>query len=146
MGDTFSRDFRARWSDMDFNQHMSNAAFLGCAEQTRTEYLDSRGWTMARFTKERLGPVVLEDRLTYQREIRMLEPFSVDLSLAAATPDARRIRIRNRFTTPQGQLCATIDSVVLWFDLRSRKPAPPGDELRDAWLTLVRSDDFEAWP
>lgn len=34
--------------------------------------------------------------------------------------------------------------VVLWFDLRSRKPAPPG-ELRDAWLTLVRTDDFEAW-
>jgi acyl-CoA thioesterase FadM len=36
----FIEKFRARWADMDFNQHMRNAAYLGCAEETRVRYLD----------------------------------------------------------------------------------------------------------
>ena len=53
---------------MDWNQHMRNAAFPGCAEETRMRYLDSRGWTMAGFEQRRTGPVVVEDRISYRRE------------------------------------------------------------------------------
>jgi acyl-CoA thioesterase FadM len=36
MTEPFVLDYRARWSDMDWNQHMANAAFLGCAEDFTT--------------------------------------------------------------------------------------------------------------
>jgi acyl-CoA thioester hydrolase len=146
MGEPYVERFRARWADMDFNQHMRNAAFLGCSEDTRMRFLESHGWSMAEFQKRRLGPVVLEDRLVYKKELRLLEPFRVDLAVAAITEDGRRMKVRNRFFRDADDvLCAVVDSVVLWFDLAERKPVAPPPELRAVWLDMVRTDDFEKW-
>src|SRR5512137_921099 len=126
MSQPFVQAYRAAWFDMDFNQHMRNAAFLGYAEETRMRYLDSGGWTMAEFTRRRIGPVVLEDRLTYRRELRMLEPFEVDLALAAASSDLGKLRLRNRFVhVASGEACATVESLVIWVDLDARRRVPP---------------------
>jgi acyl-CoA thioester hydrolase len=142
----FSHPFRARWVDMDFNQHMRNAAFLGCAEETRMLFMESHGWTMKDFESRQLGPVVLEDKLTYKKELRLLEAFRVDVQLAAGTEDLARIKVRNRFFRASDEaLCATVDSVVLWFDLKSRKPIAPPDQLATCWRSVTRSEDFEAW-
>jgi acyl-CoA thioester hydrolase len=142
----FFQEFRARWSDMDFNQHMRNAAFLGCSEETRMRFMDANGWSMEEFTRRRLGPVVLEDRLIYKQEIRLLERFEVDLAIAAATEDVRRMRVRNRFLrSADGTLCATVESVVMWFDLDARKTVSPPPELRALWLVVPRTDDFVSW-
>jgi acyl-CoA thioester hydrolase len=143
MAEPFIQEYRARWSDMDWNQHMRNAAFLGCAEETRMRFLDARGWSMAEFERRRIGPVVVEDRITYRRELRLLEPFRVDLWLAGCAPDLRTMRVRNRFQrTEDGELCATVDSVVLWFDLAARRRVAPPEELAALWLSLPRTDDF----
>ena len=139
----FVEHFFARWADMDFNQHMRNAAFLGCSEDTRMRFLAANGFPMSEFERRRLGPVVLEDRLVYKREIRLLEGFSVDLQLAAITADARRMIVRNRFLRDSdGMLCATVDSTVLWFDLDARKPVAPPDALVALWRGLPRAEDF----
>lgn len=140
-----TEEFRARWPDMDFMQHMRNAAYLGCAEDTRMRYLDASGWSMSQFQERRLGPVVVEDKLTYKKELRLLERFSCSLWLAAATPDARRVRLRNTFAREDGAPCAVVDSVILWFDIAARKPVVPPDALRDVMLKLDHTDDFEVW-
>jgi len=146
MSEPFVEHYRARWADMDFNQHMRNAAFLGCAEETRMRYLDRHGFTMAEFARRQIGPVVLEDKLSYRRELGLLESFKVDLTLAATTEDARRMKVRNRFFRARDEeLCAVVESVVLWFDLKARKPIVPPDDLKNLWLALARSDDFELW-
>jgi acyl-CoA thioester hydrolase len=143
VSEPFIEKFRARWTDMDFNQHMRNAAYLGCAEETRVRFLDAHGWSMAEFTKRRLGPVVVEDRLTYRKELTLLEPFSVALWLAGSTADGRKMAARNVMTRDSdGALCATVDSFVLWFDLEQRKPVVPPRELLALWLKLPRTDDY----
>ncbi|MEW5848586.1 MAG: thioesterase family protein [Myxococcota bacterium] len=142
---THVEQYRARWADMDFNQHMRNAAFLGVAEETRMRFLEAHGFGMAEFQKRQLGPVVLEDKLTYKQELKLLEPFSVDLALAAITSDARRMKVRNRVMKADGSLAAVVDSVVLWFDLVARKPVTPPPELVRLWQELDRTSDFEAW-
>jgi acyl-CoA thioester hydrolase len=143
MPEAFVQDYRARWADMDFNQHMRNAAYLAWSEETRMRFLDAHGWSMTEFMRRRLGPVVVEDRLTYRTELRLLEPFQVDLVLAAISDDARKMRVRNHFRkTADGTLCAEVESVVLWFDLSARKPVAPPPELRDLWLSVVRTTDF----
>jgi acyl-CoA thioester hydrolase len=143
VSEPFVEQFRARWTDMDFNQHMRNAAYLGCAEETRVRFLDAHGWSMAEFMKRRLGPVVVEDRLTYRKELTLLEPFSVALWLAGSTADGRKMAARNVFTrASDGALCASVDSVVLWFDLEQRKPVVPPPELLALWMKLPRTDDY----
>ena len=145
MTERFVESYRARWADMDFNQHMRNAAFLGCSEETRMRFLDANGWTMQRFAKEKIGPVVVEDKLTYKSELSLLERFTVDIAVAAITDDGRRMKVRNTFCKEDGALAAVVESVVLWFDLAARKPTPPPPALRDVWLGCARTDDFVSW-
>ncbi|HMK73990.1 MAG TPA: thioesterase family protein [Myxococcaceae bacterium] len=133
----------ARWPDMDFNQHMRNAAYLGASEDCRMRFLAERGFTIDELRKRMLGPVVVEDRLVYKKELRLLEPFRVELALAAITVDGRRMKVRNTFLRESDDaLVAVVESVVLWFDLTARKPVAPPEDLRAAWLALARADDF----
>ncbi len=146
MNEPYVEEFRARWADIDYNQHMRNAAYLGCSEECRVRFLEKQGWTMDKFMKHRIGPVVLEEHLIYKKELKPQEAFRVDLSLAGMTSDGRRFKIRNRFFRAQdGALCAVVDSVALWFDLSTRKPLNPvTPDLRDIWLSLPRTEDFQA--
>ena len=140
----FVQEYRARWVDMDFNQHMRNAAFLGCAEETRIRFLDAHDFTAGELARRQIGPVVLEDRLIYRRELRLLERFRVDLAIAAITADARKMRVRNRFfLAADGTEVAAVDSFVLWFDIAARKAITPPGDLASLWLALARTDDFE---
>ena len=128
---------------MDFNQHMRNAAYLGVAEETRLRFLESGGWTMTELYRRRLGPVVVEDVLTYRKELQLLEPFRVDMATAAISADARKMKVRNRFfRTSDGALCATVESIILWFDLEARRTIVPPPELAQLWLSLARTEDF----
>ena len=132
---------------MDFNQHMRNAAYLGVAEETRLRFLEQGGFPMAELYRRRLGPVVVEDVLTYRKELRLLEPFRVDLAIAAISPDARKMKVRNRFfRSSDGVLCATVETLVLWFDLEARRTVVPPSDLGQLWLGLARTDDFVMIP
>src|SRR5262249_38955591 len=97
MAEPYVQEYRARWADMDFNQHMRNAAYLGVAEETRMRFMEANGWPMPEFARRKLGPVVVEDRIIYRKELGLLEAFRVDLMLAATSDDGRKFRVRNRF-------------------------------------------------
>jgi acyl-CoA thioester hydrolase len=141
---SFAIQLFARWPDMDFNQHMRNAAYLGASEDCRMRFLAEHGFTMEEFRKRKIGPVVLEDRLVYKKELQLLEGFRVDLALAAITRDGRRMRVRNSFYREQDSaLVAVVESVVMWLDLAARKPIAPPEQLKAAWFALARTSDFE---
>ncbi len=145
MTEPFSHEYQAQWADMDFNQHMANSAFLDYAGNTRTLFSSARGFSVSTWAERQFGPVVLEDRLVYKREIRLLEFFTVDVQLAGATADMRRFKIRNRFIKDGGTLCASVDSIGLWLGFVARKPPLPPADPRAAWLSLERTEDFEDW-
>ena len=132
---------------MDFNQHMRNGAYLGTAEETRLRFLESGGWPMSELYRRRLGPVVVEDVLTYKHELRLLEPFRVDMAISAISPDARKMKVRNRFLrSSDGALCATVETLILWFDLEARRTIVPPPEMGQLWLGLARTEDFALFP
>jgi acyl-CoA thioesterase FadM len=140
----FAIQLFSRWSDMDFNQHMRNAAYLGASEDCRMRFLAERGFAAAELARRRIGPVVLEDRLVYKKELALLEGFRVELVMAALTRDARRMKLRNTFHRERdGALAATVESVVLWLDLDARRPVAPSEDLAAVWLGLARAADFE---
>jgi len=140
----FSIQLFARWPDMDFNQHMRNAAYLGASEDCRVRFLAESGFGPDELRRRRIGPVVLEDRLLYKKELALLEPFRVDLAMVALTRDARRMKLRNTFLRERdGALAATVESVVLWLDLEARRPVAPPEDLAKVWLALARAKEFE---
>jgi acyl-CoA thioester hydrolase len=147
MGEPYVQEYRARWADMDFNQHMRNAAYLGVAEETRLRFLEEGGFPMAELYRRRLGPVVVEDVLTYKKELKLLEPFRVDMAIVAISPDARKVKVRNRFLrNSDGALCATVETLLLWFDLEARCTVVPPADLGQLWLGLPRTEEFAMFP
>jgi len=89
----------------------------------------------------------VEDVLTYKQELRLLEPFQVELATVAISPDARKVKVRNRFTrSSDGGLCATVESLIVWFDLEARRTVVPPADLGQLWLGLTRADDFVMLP
>jgi acyl-CoA thioester hydrolase len=147
MAEPYVQEYRARWADMDFNQHMRNAAYLGVAEETRLRFLEDGGFGMAELYRRHLGPVVVQDLLTYKKELRLLEPFRVDMAMASITDDARKMKVRNRlFRSSDGAPCATVESLILWFDLEARRSVVPPADLGQLWLGLARTEDFAPFP
>ena len=138
----FERTLHVGWGDLDFNGHMRNTAYLDKAGDVRMLYFAEQGFSLRDFEKLRFGPVVFKDELEYFRELRMLEPIRITLSLAGLSADRRKFRLRNQFYRPDGELAGRLLSSGGWLDLASRKLAVPPEGLANALGSLVRDEDF----
>jgi len=138
-----SFDFRVAWAYLDANNHLANAGFFDYVTEARMLYFESAGYPPTRMADEGIGPVVLTDQASYQRELRHLDPFNVTIALGGANPNNSRFVLAHRFTHADGTLCATVRSNFIWFSRTTRKRiiAPP--ELLKATLALPRDDLFE---
>jgi len=139
----FERTFHVAWAHLDANGHMANVAFLDVAVDVRFMYFESRGFPPSQWAKLRVGPVVRRDEVDYHRELRMLQPFTVNILLAGLAEDASRFRIRNEFRRDDGELAARITSTGGILDLDARKLISPPPALAEAFRALDHSDDFE---
>ncbi len=139
----FERTFQVAWAHLDANGHMANVAFLDVAVDVRFMYFESCGFPPSEWAKLRVGPVVRRDEVDYHRELRMLQPFKVNILLAGLADDASRFRIRNEFRREDGELAARITSTGGILDLNARKLISPPPALAQAFRALDRSDDFE---
>lgn len=146
MGDGFSRAFVVRWADLDFNGHMKNTAYLDVCGDVRMMFFEANGFSMREFERRRVGPVIVRDEVEYFREMRLLEPFVVDIRLAGMSEDAVRFRIRNAFAREDGKPVARVTSTGGWFDLAERRLVAPPDELAEVIRAMPRTDDFETLP
>ena len=142
----FTRTFHVRWADIDFNGHMKNTAYLDLGPDVRMMFFAEKGFSMRDFERLRIGPVILRDELDYYRELRLLEPVTVDLVLAGLSEDGIRFRIRNHFLREDGKMAARVTSTGGWLDLDARKLTAPPEALLQALLSMPRSDDFETLP
>jgi acyl-CoA thioester hydrolase len=146
MTDTFRVAIHGRWPDMDQNGHMRTTAYLDVAEDCRMQYFASCGFSMSAFAELRIGPVVRRDVLEYTAEIRLLEPATVELQLAAMSADGARFRMRNTIRREDGRVAATVTTDAGWLDLEQRRLTAPPEELRALLDKLSHTDDFELLP
>ncbi len=142
----YEQTLLAGWGDMDFNGHMRNTAFLDKSGDVRMLYFGAQGFPMAEFIRLRLGPVVLRDEIDYQREFQLLDPVRITLTLAGASEDGSRWRLRNEFHRPDGRLAARVTSSGGWLDLTERRLVAPPPALLASLAGLGRSDDFAMLP
>jgi acyl-CoA thioester hydrolase len=142
----FEHRFQVGWGDLDSNAHMANTSFLDRAADTRMLYFARSGFTVARFASERFGPVVVRDEVTYNKELRFLQEFTVDLEIAGLSGDGVRFRLRNTFRNTADEVAATVTSEGMWFDLEKRRPRAPPLDLDKLQRDLPRANDFVELP
>ena len=146
MTTAFVKKFNVRWGDMDFNAHMKNTAYLDIGGRCADDVFSRRtGFSMSEFVRLKVGPVVRPSRpRIISRELRLLEPISVNLTLAGLSNDASRFNLRNEFFRQDGKCAALVTSIGGWMDLAARKLTTPPDKLAEVLHALVKSDDFQA--
>lgn len=142
MSEAFSRTFTVGWGDMDFNSHMRNTAYLDYSGTTRMMYFDAQGFSMREFERLQFGPVITRDELAYFKELRLLEPITVDLTLAGLSADGARFRFRNTFRRSDGKVAATVTSTGGWLSFAERRLAPPPEDLAAIIRTLPHTEDY----
>jgi acyl-CoA thioester hydrolase len=139
----FARTLVAGWASCDVNGHMRNSAYLDMATDARMLYFAEHGFTVTRFERLGVGPVVKSDLLEYLREIRLMQPVRVEVRLSGMSHDGSRMRLRNDFVRDDGVLAARLRSEVGWLDLAARKLRAPPEELLRAMREMPRDENFE---
>jgi acyl-CoA thioester hydrolase len=142
----FVRTFFAGWGDMDFNSHMKNTAYLDKSADIRMMFFAERGFPMSEFMRLKIGPVVMNDKLEYFREVHLLEEIKVDLTIAGLSEDGSRFSIRNDFFRHDGKHAARVTSTGGWMDLSVRKLVVAPPKLLEALRESPRAADFQQFP
>ena len=139
----FEKLLIAGWGDMDFNSHMRNTAFLDKSADVRMMFFAENGFPMEEFMQRKLGPVIMKDEVDYFKEVRLLEPLRVTLTMAGLAADGSRFAIRNEFWREDGKLIARVSSSGGWLDWTTRKLVIPPQALLAALRTLTPTEDFQ---
>jgi acyl-CoA thioester hydrolase len=134
----FQKEFFARWSDMDFNAHMKNTAYLDYSADLRMAYFQANGFSMAEFSKAQFGPLIFQDEIRYFKEIHLLDAFTGNLQVAALNEDGSRFTFQNEFFRADGKKAALVLSQGAWIDLKSRKLTAPPPALVEVMRRLPR--------
>ena len=143
MGEIFERRFTVGWRDVDPNGHVANMVYLEYAVDTRIAYFASQGFPPINFVKLGFGPVIKSDLVEYFREAIMLDELRVTMENGGHSDDLSRFRVINKIYRADGELAAGVLTIGGWLNLRERKLMEPPGEIREAWLALTRTEDFE---
>ena len=139
----YEKNLFAGWSDMDFNSHMRNTAFLDKCVDVRMMFFAANGFSMEELMRQRIGPVVRKDEVEYFKEVRLLDPLRITLLLVGLAEDGSRFSLRNEFWREDGKLIARVTSTGGWLDLTTRKLIIPPDGLLAALRSLAPTEDFQ---
>lgn len=136
----------AGWSDMDFNSHMKNTAYLDKAADVRQMFLIENGFPIEEFLRLRIGPVVMKDEVEYFSEIHLQQTMEVTYALAGHAPDGSRFLLRHEVYRHDGKLSARVTSSGGWLNLDARKLIAPPPQLLAVMNMLERTKDFVVLP
>lgn len=112
-------DVLIRESHLDSFGHVNNAMYLTLLEEARWDIITKRGYGLAEVHKEKIGPIILEVNLKFQRELRNREVITIK---SGVLKHSGKISVlRQVILNEKGEEAAVADFVIGLFDLRARK-------------------------
>lgn len=142
MNKPYSHAFDIRWADLDPNGHMRHTAYMDYAAQARVGFLAADGFTLERFQKLHIGPVLLREETQYLREVRANSRITVVTEVSGLSANRKHWRIRHRIFNQDNELACVVDVQGAWLDLVERRIVPPPAELLQAMERAPRTEDF----
>lgn len=144
MSEVYFLEFHVRWSDLDPNMHLRHTAYNDMCAATRFSYLESLGFTMAKFQELKMGPIIFSENLNYMREVLSGDKVKVNVRISGLSEDGRKWKMHQEvFRVSDGKLAATLDVMGAWFSLVNRKIIPAPEILRSKVDSLPRTKDFQ---
>jgi acyl-CoA thioester hydrolase len=119
MSDEFSVRVKVRAYEVDALGHLNQAVYLQYAEHARWELLAAAGISQDELLATGYGPVVLETRVKYRRELRSGD--EVDIGCMFSFDGGKIFQIRQLFRQQDRRVAADLTTTVGLMDLTVRK-------------------------
>lgn len=124
---TWRTTLTTRPEHCDIYGHVNNAAYLVLFEEARWDFITAGGWGPDRVQAEQVGPVILDLRLRFKREIERDETITIETWATEA--ETRLFTLQQRMRNAKGDECCLAEIVFCLFDLKARRMIP----LTEAW-------------
>ncbi len=141
--EVFQNTIRIRWSDLDPIGHVRHSVYYDFGAQLRTELFIERGIRVEEMTKAGFGPVLFEEKAKFIRELHFGDNLIMNGALSGLRKDFSRFAFRHEIWKNDDTLCATVEVLGAWIDLKARKLTIPPQEFLDKLSNLPRHEDFK---
>jgi acyl-CoA thioester hydrolase len=108
---------------LDTFGHVNHATYLQLFEQARWEFITERGWGLKEVQESGIGPVILEVKVKYKRELRNRQWITILSELKNFR--GKLGTIYQRMVNERGEECSEIEILYGVFDLKNRKLMSP---------------------
>lgn len=139
----YSKTYRIRFSDIDANRHVNNAVYIDAAGEVRYEFFTDNGFPPERFEQLGIGPVYTKINIQFLREVLLGETVTITFILTGLSPKGMFWRTHHDILKSNGKKAVIMDVEGVIFDLSTRKPVSPNEELMHVFQLIPRSEDFE---
>ena len=143
---TYFKTYRIRFSDIDANRHVNNAAYIDAVGELRYEFFAENGFPPERFEQLGIGPVYTKINIQFLREVLLGETVTVNFTLTGLSPQGMFWKVHHDIFKSNGKKAVSIDMEGTILDLTTRKPVPSNEDLMRVFQLIPRSEDFEILP
>jgi acyl-CoA thioester hydrolase len=141
---SYSRKIEIRWSDLDINRHVANTSIMQYFIHARVGFLNEIGLNMAFLEKENIGPVILQEKFYYLKELHVSDlEAEVKLKNGGYSEDGRFVKIDQEMYTQRSGLSVYSTIIFVWLDLNTRKITKLPQQYFEAFKSLEHSTDFQ---
>jgi acyl-CoA thioester hydrolase len=142
----YSNPYKIRFSDIDANGHVNNAAYVNAVDEVRFQFFAEQGFPVERFNHFGIGPIYTRITTQFLREVRMGETVTITLALSGLSPLGMLWRFHHDILKSNGKKAVTIDMEGMVLDIANRKAVPSNPELMQVLSVCPRTADFEVLP
>jgi acyl-CoA thioester hydrolase len=111
-----------RGYELDMNGHVNQAVYVQYAEHSRRSLVRAAGIADGGLREARVGPVVLETTIRFQRELR--EGDEIDVLCAFEWGGGKTFRAVQEMRRMDGTVVAEVTAVLGMLDLEKRRLVP----------------------
>ena len=104
---SYIKKIEIRWSDVDANRHLANAAYITFMSHTRMSFFTENGFGQQQMAEHNIGPVITYERIQYFKEVLPDQPIWVSISLKGLSSDATVFKFVHRFYNREGWIIKT---------------------------------------
>lgn len=115
---------------LDTFGHVNNATYLTLFEEARWDLITKNGYGLETISKTGLGPVILEIKINFFKEVRCREELIIETEMF---PYEKKIGKLSQRMMRGKEVCCSGEFLFGLFDLKSRKLVSPTPE----WLKAV---------
>jgi len=112
-----------RESHLDTFGHVNNATYLAILEEARWDLITRNGYGLSEIQKRGLGPVILEIKLEFKKEIRNRERVRIETK--GLEYKGKIGILEQKILNENGEVCTRAEFTFGLFDLKARKLVQP---------------------